>query len=175
MKEKLKKAHIIHKGSFMNIHEDDVLLPNNKDGKRLYIRHPGGSGVLAITPDEKVILVKQYRYATGKYLVEIPAGKHDSNDDPLVTAKRELIEETGYTSDDYTYLTAIHPTPGYSDEVITIYRAKNCYQSPLKLRGDDDEFIEVLLYDKAKVRSIMTAGLLSDSKTLIALQYFINM
>ncbi len=175
MKEKLKKANTIYKGSFMNVYEDEVILPDKKLGKRLYIGHPGGSGVLAITPDDKVILVKQYRYAIKSYLIEIPAGKHDANDDPFLTAKRELAEETGYTSDDISYLTAIYPTPGYSGEIITIYLAKNAYLMTEKIKGDDDEFITVMCYDKAQVNMLISSNEVIDSKTLIALQMFMNM
>ncbi len=175
MKEMLKKTNIVHQGLFMDIYEDDVILPTNKLGKRIYIKHPGGSGILAMTPDNRVILVKQFRYAIQQYIIEIPAGKHDLDDDPLLTAKRELAEETGYTSDEMSFLTSIYPTPGYSNEIITIYLAKNAYEMPMKIKGDDDEFIRVLFYNQEDVKSLLASDQIIDAKTLIALHYYVNM
>lgn len=175
MKERLKKKHIVHEGTFINIYEDDVILPNDKEGKRLYISHPGGSGVLAITPDNHVILVKQFRYATNEYLLEIPAGKRDDHEDFLTTAIRELKEETGYDSDDISLLKKIYPTPGYSDEIIAIFIAKNVKPLKEKISADDDEFITIERHDKASIKALINEQKIIDSKTLIALQFFMEM
>ncbi len=174
MKEILKKTHIVHQGSFIDVYEDDVILPSEKPGKRLYVKHPGGSGILAITPDNKVVLVKQYRYAIHENLLEIPAGKRDHDEDFLSTAKRELMEETGYGSNAFSLLTMIYPTPGYSDEVIHIFLAKNVYLLPEKSSGDDDEFITIELVDLTTIKTLLSSQKIKDSKTLIALQYYLN-
>ena len=173
MKETLKTSHVIHEGSFMSVHEDEVILPSQKLGTRLYVKHPGGAAVLAITKDNKVILVKQYRYATGTYLLEIPAGKHEHHDEPMVTAKRELAEETGYASDDISLITRIYPTPGYSDEIIDIFIAKNAYPLSENVACDDDEYITVVDYDLADIKHLINTSKIHDAKTLIALQYYV--
>ena len=174
MKERLKKPHIVHSGAFMDVREDEVELPNKKPGKRLYVDHPGGAAVLAITPEKKVIMIKQYRYAVGTYLYEIPAGKNDDQDDPILTARRELAEETGYGSNDIKLLTRIYPTPGYSNEIIDIFIAQNAYELSDKINGDDDEYITVEIFDQNEIKKFIETQKIIDAKTLIALQYYLS-
>jgi len=174
MVEKQKKRRRIYEGSFLDVYEDDVILPSNQMAKRVCIHHPGGAGILAVTHDQKIVLVKQYRYAVGDVVLEIPAGKIDHHDDPLSTAKRELAEETGYTSDDLTLLCSFYPTPGYSNEKISLYFAKDVYLLDEQVDGDDDEFIVVDTYSLEEVKRLMKQNKIVDAKTIIAINYYLN-
>jgi ADP-ribose pyrophosphatase len=174
MKEtKIKSKHMYH-CHFLDLYEDDVLLENNKQSKRVVIKHPGGAAVLPLTVDNKIILTKQYRYPIKQVTIEIPAGKKDFKDeDPLVCAKRELEEETGYESVQYQHIFSLHPCVGYSDELLEIYLAKNCYKLSNPKDMDEDEFIEILIVDKIEAKSLIDRKLITDGKTIIAIQYYI--
>jgi ADP-ribose pyrophosphatase len=174
MKEtKIKSKHMYH-CHFLDLYEDDVLLENNKQSKRVVIKHPGGAAVLPLTIDNKIILTKQYRYPIEQVTIEIPAGKKDFKDeDPLVCAKRELEEETGYESVYYQHIFSLHPCVGYSDELLEIYLAKNCYKLSNPKNMDEDEFIEILIVDKIEAKSLIDQKLITDGKTIIAIQYYL--
>ncbi len=159
----------------MEIHEDRVTLPNQKEATRSYVKHPGGAAMLAVTKDEKVVLIKQFRYPLNEIIYEIPAGKMDVAHESFFTcAKRELEEETGYTSTEISFLYQIYPCVGYSDEKIEIYYAKNAYQKIHPIAHDLDEFIEVYLFTKDEIKELFNQNLIKDGKTIIALSYWIN-
>jgi ADP-ribose pyrophosphatase len=158
----------------MDVFEDDVRLPDQRIAKRNYIKHPGGAAMLAITKDERVILVKQYRYPLDEIIYEIPAGKMDvENESFKDCAIRELEEETGYKSNDVSFLYQVYPCVGYSDEKIEIYMAKNAYKVDKPIDKDKDEFIEVYLFTKEEVRELMSKNQIKDGKTLITLTNWI--
>ncbi len=112
----------LKKGKIVNLRCDDVLLPDGESCKREVIEHSGGAAVLCVK-EGKVALVRQFRYAYGEELYEIPAGKLDAGEDPAVAAVRELSEETGLTAERLNLLYVLYPTPGYTNEKIYIYRA----------------------------------------------------
>jgi len=174
LKETKKSRQIIHESGFVNIYQDTVELPNGKDSERLIVIHPGASCVLAIRDDEKVVLVRQYRYALEDEFLEIPAGKLDPNEDPLTCARRELEEETGYTSDEIVHLQTIHNAVGYSDEKIEIYLAEKLIKLESQ-RLDEDEFLTLEYYSVDEVMSMIEKNELTDAKTIIAMQaYFLR-
>ncbi len=117
-----------------------VELPNGRVTGRDLVRHPGAAAVVALTETGKIVLVRQYRTAIDRVTVEIPAGKLDPGEDPLDCAKRELLEETGFSAGRIQYLTTIATTPGFCDEVIHIYMATGLTFSGAN--PDDDEFVE---------------------------------
>ena len=175
LKETKKSSKKVYDCSFMSVYEDDVLLKDKRLTKRIYIKHPGGAATLATTIDNRVILIKQFRYPLHEIIYEIPAGKMDVERETFkACAIRELEEETGYQSKDVTFLTSIYPCVGYSDEIIEIYRAKNVYLVDDPKPQDSDEDIEVYLFDKTEVQNLLTNHLVKDGKTVIALQYWIN-
>ncbi|MGE4321094.1 MAG: NUDIX hydrolase [Acholeplasmataceae bacterium] len=175
--EKTIKENLIHKGNFIDVYEDDVLVvENQKMTKRIYIKHPGAACVMALTKDHKICLIKQYRYPIKGYTLEIPAGKKDDiNESGLSCAKRELEEETGYASNDIKLIYQLYHCVGYSDEVIDLYLAKNIVKIINPKAMDEDEFIDVEFYTQDEVRKLIKDTKIHDVKTLIAMQYFIQM
>lgn len=175
MRETKLKSKKVYTCSFMEVFEDDVRLPDERIAQRSYIKHPGGAAMLAITKNEQVILVKQYRYPIGEIIYEIPAGKMDvKNESFQDCAIRELEEETGYKSDDVSFLHQIYPCVGYSDEIIEIYQAKNAYLVEKPIDKDLDEFIEVHLYTKDEVQKLIENNQIKDGKTMLALTSWIH-
>jgi ADP-ribose pyrophosphatase len=155
----------VYKGPFMTVNLDVVRLPDGKEATREYVVHAGAVMVIPLLDDGRVLLERQYRYATGKVMIEYPAGKLDPNEDELTCAKRELEEETGYTAREYIYLTRIHPIISYSTEFIDIYLARGLTAGEPKL--DEGEFIETFTATVPDVSEWIRSGELSDVKTII--------
>lgn len=155
--------------SFLKIYRDEIRLPNGNTSSRLIVRHPGAACVLAVTPDDQVVLVRQWRYATGKALLEVPAGKLDDGEDPAVCALRELAEETPYTAERVEKILHFYSAPGFCDEVLYIYRAINVLPNSTS-QPDEDEFVETVLLNRQQVREKIASNEICDAKTLIALQ-----
>jgi len=174
LKEKKLKSKQIYKCFFMELFEDDVLLPNEKKSKRIYVKHEGAAAVLPITEDNKVVLVKQFRYPINSITIEVPAGKKDSiGEEGLLCAKRELEEETGYQSENIVYFQDFYSCVGYSSEMIELFIAVDCYKVDNPIQCDDDEFIEILELSRAEVKELLLEGKITDSKTLALLQYYV--
>lgn len=173
LEEKQLTHELVFKRLFMNIYQDEVLLPNNKKSKRLYLIHEGAAAVLPITEEGKIVLIKQFRYPIHKVIYEIPAGKKDYiGESGLDCANRELEEETGYVSSDFSKYLDLHNCVGYSSEVIELFIAKNCKKIDHPRKGDDDEFIEVVLLEEEEVLKLLKGGEITDAKTLAVLQYY---
>lgn len=173
-KEKKISSKEIYRNSFLKIYEDDVELPNKIKTKRIHIKHPGAAAVLPITIDGKIILTKQFRYALGGISIEIPAGKKDSlNETGLNCVIRELEEETGYTSNKITHLYNTHNCVGYSNELIELFLAENCMLKENPLTSDEDEFIEVVLYEIDEVLRLIQKGIITDAKTILTIQHYL--
>lgn len=176
MRETSLKSKKVYTCSFMEVFEDDVRLPDDRIAQRSYIKHPGGAAMLATTKHGQVILVKQYRYPLDEIIYEIPAGKMDiKNESFKACAIRELEEETGYKSDDVSFLYQLYPCVGYSDEIIEIYQAKNSYLVEKPIDKDLDEFIEVYLFTKNEVQKLIENNQIKDGKTLLALTSWLHM
>ena len=131
--EKKMDSQTIFQGKIITVYKDKVKCPNEKIATREIVRHHGGVGILA-TVDDKIILVKQFRYAYNQDTIEIPAGKLEYNEDSNLAGARELEEETGYSAKKLVPITQIYPTPGYCDEIIHLYEAKDVY----KVERDED-------------------------------------
>lgn len=171
-KEKTLSSTTIYKGKILSLRKDEVLCPNGNKSYREIVDHHGGAGILAFI-DNKVILIKQYRYTYDEILYEIPAGKLEKDEDPLNAAQRELLEETGYYSSNIKHLGDIYPTCGYSNEIIHIYLAKDLKKQERHL--DDDEFIDVYYFDIEEVKSLIKEGKIKDAKTICAIQYYLSL
>lgn len=157
----------IFEGKMINLRVDTVRLPNSKEAIREVVEHPGAVAVVPILPDGRVIMVRQYRHPIKQNLLEIPAGKLDKNEQPEDCAIRELEEETGYCCGRLRHLTSIWTAPGFSDEIIHIYVAEDLIERKQQL--DDDEFLQVEIYDQKALRKMIQEGVITDSKTLIGL------
>ena len=155
------------KGRILNTRVDDVVLPDGSLSKREIIEHNGGVGIVALTDDDCICLVRQYRHPYGEVIYEIPAGKLELGEDPLLCGKRELSEETGYTAKEWQSLGVIYPTPAYCSEKIYVYFATKLIKGSAHL--DQGEFVEsVSVPLKEAVRMVMT-GEIKDAKTQIAI------
>ena len=154
-------------GCLLRLDVDTVQLPDGNTAPREYIRHPGGVGVVALTEDKEVLLVRQYRYPYAEILTEIPAGKRDPGEEPLVTGMRELEEETGYRAATYTPLGTMYPTPGCCDEVVYLYLATDL--TAADAHPDQDEFLEVERCPLDEMVARVLAGEITDAKTQIAI------
>lgn len=165
--EKFLDSKKVFDGNLLKVYCDTVELPNGKQAGRELIRHPGAAAVVPITPEGNVVLVRQYRYATGKAMLEIPAGKLDEGEQPDDCVLRELEEETGYVSKNIKKLSAIYTTPGFTDEVIHLYVADQLTLA--KQHPDEDEFLDVEVYTKEQVKAMIQDGTINDAKTMIAL------
>lgn len=169
--EKTIKSEKIYAGKVINLQVDDVTLPNGKQSKRELIKHPGAVAVIPITKDNKIIFVEQYRKPLEKSLVEIPAGKLDNNENPLAAAIRELEEETGYTTNDLSFVTSFYTSPGFADELVYIYITDQLVKMENPPAGDDDEFVEVLELTLDEAKQYVIDERIHDAKTNYAILY----
>ncbi len=170
--EKTVKKNYIYQGKILNLRRDDALLPDGTPCVREIIEHSGGACVLYIE-DNKVLLVRQYRYAYGESIYELPAGKLEKGEDPMLAAKRELEEEAGVRAKRLELLFVNYPTPGYTNEKIYIYRAYEGKKVASHL--DEGEFLDAEYIPLERVREMLKKGEIRDGKTIIALQaYFLQ-
>ena len=146
-----------------------VRLPNGRTIKISFIEHPGAVIIVPILPDGRVVFMRQYRPALKKYIYELPAGTIDPNELALVCARRELLEETGYTAKQIKRLGQIYPVPGYSTEIIQIFKADG-----LTAGAAQPEIYEVIQnkpMTKSQVRRLFDSGALQDAKSICALVF----
>ncbi|MEG0856028.1 MAG: NUDIX hydrolase [Terrisporobacter sp.] len=166
-KETTVSSDLIYTGKTIQLRVDTVEVPNKGYQKREIIEHKGAVGILAITEDKKVVLVKQYRKAVEQVLYELPAGKIEIGETPLDCAKRELKEETGYTVDSLKLIHKYYATPGFSNQQVFIYLAKGL--TPGESHLEEDEFLEVYEIDLAEAYKMVYENEICDSKTVIGL------
>ena len=166
LREERISGEDIYGGIFLNMKCDKVSLPDGGEAVREYLTHPGAVAVLAILDDGRVLLERQYRYPIAKACIEIPAGKLEIGEDPLLCAKRELEEETGYTATKWSYIRRIHPVISYSTEFIDIYLAEGLM--PGKSHLDDEEFLDVFAAPLEQLLAWVEDGEITDVKTTIS-------
>ena len=157
----------VYEGRLLKINKDRVRLPDGSESTREYTVHPGAVAIIALLPDGKLVLERQFRYPLRRTFIELPAGKIDPGEDPLVTAQRELKEETGYTAKLWRHITTIHPVISYSDEHIEIYLAQELTLAGREL--DPGEFLEVFTASPAEALTWVREGKITDVKTIIGL------
>jgi ADP-ribose pyrophosphatase len=146
-------------------------LPNGVEGEWSCIRHPGGALAVPITPDGKLVLVKQYRFALQCRILEFPAGTVESHEDPAQTIQREIEEETGYRAHRWTTLGQFPLCPGYSDELIYAYLAQDLERLATPPAQDEDEDIETILMTPQAFEVAIHQGELIDAKSIAS--YFL--
>lgn len=161
------KSEKIYEGKILNLRVDTIELPDKRYSKREVVEHSGGVGVVAITEDDEIILVNQYRKAVNKALLEIPAGKLELNEQPKETAIRELKEETGYSCEEASFLANFFPTPGYCSEKIHIFFAKGLEAGDQDL--DENEIIDVIKIPFDEAYEKVLNGEIVDGKTIIGI------
>jgi ADP-ribose pyrophosphatase len=166
IEQKVGESRELLKGNFLHVVRDTVRLPNGKETGREYILHPGAVAVVPFLDDGRLVLERQYRYPVGRVMIEIPAGKLDAGEAPLTCARRELLEETGYTAREWARAAVMHPAIGYADEAIEIWFARGLTLTQAHL--DDEEFVEVITATPEEFLGWCRDGLVTDSKTLSA-------
>lgn len=165
-KEKTLKSENIYKGKLLDVYNDKIICPNGTESTREYVKHPGGVCILPILGN-KIILEKQYRYPFDEFILEIPAGKLEKNEDPIDAARRELEEETGYIPRTLHSLGVIYPSVGYTNEKIYLYYSDDLEKGKVHL--DFDETLDIVLLDKEAVFASIEKGEIIDAKTVVAL------
>jgi ADP-ribose pyrophosphatase len=158
---------LVFDGNLLKVHRDTVRLPDGSTGQREYVRHPGAVAMVALFDDGAVLLERQFRYPHKRAFIEVPAGKLEAGEPPLDTAKRELLEETGYVAAEWTRLGVLHTTIGYSDETIELFVARRLSLQAQKL--DAGEFLEVLKVPLGEAIAMIRDGRITDAKSLAAL------
>jgi ADP-ribose pyrophosphatase len=165
--EKRISGEEVYRGSFLRLYRDVVRLPDGTEATREYIKHPGAVAIIALTSDGQVVLERQHRYPLRRDFIEIPAGKLERGEAALETAKRELLEETGYVAAEWTRLGLVHNAIGYSDEGIEMYVARGLEKREAKL--DAGEFLEVFTLPMEEALAMVRDGRITDMKTMVAL------
>ena len=157
----------VFSGRLLKVELDHVKLPNGSESTREYIRHPGAVAIVPVLEDGSIILVKQCRYPLGTVMWEIPAGKLNVGEDPMQTAVRDLEDECGIKATKVSFLAEVYPSPGYTNEIIRIFKVEDFVSSTTNF--DEDEFLECEWVDLSTAKQMIKNGDIKDAKTLIAL------
>jgi ADP-ribose diphosphatase len=157
----------IYKGKVVTLNVDTITLPNGVTVDLEVVRHPGASAVVPLKEDGTVVLIRQFRHAAGGFIYEIPAGKLSPGEEALACAARELEEEIGYRAGSFELLSSIFTAPGFTDEVIHIYKATGLTRGRQQL--DRDEVLEVVEMPLRKAITMIQTGAIRDAKTIVGL------
>jgi ADP-ribose pyrophosphatase len=158
-------GELAYDGHFLKVTRDRIKLPDGSESQREFIRHPGAVVILPLLPDGRVLLERQFRYPNDRVFIEFPAGKIDPGEEALVTAKRELEEETGYTARQWDFVCTIHNAIAYSDEHLDIFLARDLTEGKAKL--DEGEFLELFTATVPELLEMVRRGEITDVKTII--------
>jgi ADP-ribose pyrophosphatase len=159
----------VYDGALLKVHRDLVRLPDGTEGAREYIRHPGAVAIVALFDDGRVLLERQFRYPHRRVFIEIPAGKLEPGEPHLKTARRELIEETGYSASDWTPLGILHTSIAYTDETIELFLARGL--APAERKLDLGEFLEVFSVPFDEAIAMIREGRITDAKSVSGLLF----
>lgn len=168
--EKTLEDKSIFQGKIIDVHLQKVKLPNGNESYREIVYHPGAVAVLPLTTDGRLIVVRQFRKALERSIIEIPAGKLEKNEDPYMCALRELKEETGCTTDDLRFVVSFYTSPGFANEIIHLYLAQNCILGANQL--DEDEFVELLTVTLEEAKKLILEQEIIDAKTILSIYYW---
>jgi len=155
-------------GKLLKVHRDRVRLPDGSEGAREYIRHPGAVAIVPFFDDARLLLERQFRYPHRREFIEVPAGKLEPNEPHLATARRELLEETGYSAGEWTRLGVIHTAIAYTDEAIELFLAKKLRKEHAG-QLDAGEFVDTLIVAFDEAIAMIRDGRITDAKTVAAL------
>jgi len=162
----LLKQRLFFQGRKFNFEVNRLRLPNQAEGDWECIRHPGGALAVPVTPDGRLVLVRQYRFTVQGRLLEFPAGTIEPHEDPLTTIQREIEEETGYHANTWKKLGEFFIAPGYSDEIIYTFLAQDLEKLETPPQGDADEDMETVLMTPEEFEQAILAGEQVDAKTI---------
>jgi ADP-ribose pyrophosphatase len=157
----------VYDGALLKVHRDTVRLPDGSTGGREYIRHPGAVAIVPLFDDGRVLLERQFRYPHRREFIELPAGKLEPGEPHLDTAKRELLEETGYVAQEWTPLGVIHTAIAYTDEAIELFMARKLTLQQRSL--DQGEFLEILTVPFDEAVAMVRDSRITDAKSVAGL------
>jgi ADP-ribose pyrophosphatase len=163
--EKTLHTEPIFQGKIITLQVDTIELPEGKTATREIVRHPGAAAVLALHED-RMLVVEQYRKPMEKFQIEIPAGKLDPGEDPIVCAGRELEEETGFRAATLKPISAFYTSPGFADEKLYLYLAEGLERGAMN--PDEDEYLRVDAITLEEALAYIEVGRISDAKTILA-------
>lgn len=171
---KVLKSNILYRGKVFDLKVDEIQYNSTGNrGSRETALHPGGAVVVALTPDNKIPLVKQYRFAFDETVIELPAGKLEDAENPRKCAIRELAEETGYKAEKFTEIGQIYTTPGFCDEVLHVYLAENLTAGePSREEGEED--MQVVEFTLDEIKEKIREGKIVDGKTISGIMMYLN-
>jgi ADP-ribose pyrophosphatase len=162
----------VYRGKVVNLVVDTIALPSGRTAVREVVQHPGGVVAIPVLDDGSLVLIRQYRYPLQKFILEFPAGKLDSRQSPLDTIRRELEEEAGYSASTWSYECAFYTSPGFSDEVIHMFVARDLVPVPQRL--EEGEHITVGRYSLQQCLEKTHTGEIADGKTLLGLYWYLQ-
>ena len=165
--EKTIQSQTVFDGRVIRVKHDRVLCPNGKESMREIVEHRGGVAVVAVTEQEEIFLVRQYRYALGREMWEIPAGKLEAGEEPFSAIQRELEEEIGAVAHTWQNLGYIIPTCGYCSEKIHLFLARDLTFT--HTHPDEDEFLDIVKLPLSQVKAMCKRGEITDAKTICAI------
>lgn len=169
LKEHTLSSQRVYEGSFIRVQRDEVRLPDGKQATREYVLHPGAVMIVAVLPDGRLVLERQYRHPVKRVMIEFPAGKLDPGEGGLRCAQRELLEETGYTAARWARAGVMHPVIGYADEFIEIWFAEDLKAGERHL--DEGEFLDVFAASQLELEDWVRDGELTDVKTIVGMMW----
>lgn len=167
LREKIIEDKPIFQGKVLDIHLYTIERPDGRQSSREVALHGGGAGILALNEKGEVLFVRQFRLASGEILLEVPAGRLEADEDPLLCAQRELREETGFSAKKWQSLGSYYVSPGYTSEKLYLYFAEDLMPGSQDL--DDGEFLEVQSLPFSKALEMLHTGQISDAKTALCL------
>jgi ADP-ribose pyrophosphatase len=168
--ETMVSSRLAYDGGLIKVKRDEVRLPDGNPAWREYVIHPGAVMMLAFVREDTILLERQYRYPKHRHFIELPAGKLERGEEPLATARRELIEECGYEARDWWHITTIDPSIGYSDEVIHLYGARDLHHVGAQL--DVGEHLETFEAKISDALEWVRDGIITDTKTAFGLLWW---
>lgn len=165
-------SQMIYEGRVFGIRRDEVIEPTGIHATREVITHPGSVVVLPVLPDKRILLIRQYRYATRQFLWELVAGRIDNNETPQRGAARELIEETGYRAKKFRVFLNVFPTPGFLEERMYILLAEGL--TPGEAEPEEDENITCKAFTRKEVEQMIRRNTIRDAKSIAGLLYYLR-
>lgn len=170
MEEKTIEREVIYQGKIFDVEKHVVSLPNGNTSVRELVYHNGAVAVLVIDESDNIVMVEQYRKAFKSMSLEIPAGKLEKGEEPLASAERELEEETGYTAESLEKIFSFYGAPGFCSERVDVFVAKGLSAGEMNL--DEDEFLNVKRYSFDEAVALLDRGIITDAKTIMAIQWW---
>lgn len=172
--EKTTSTKKIFEGRVIKVQVDEVTLPNGKKATRELVKHPGAVAIIPITREGKIVMVEQYRKPLERSIIEIPAGKLEPGEKPAFTATRELEEETGYGAVHLEKIRSFATSPGFADEVIHLFVARDLYKIAQPASLDEDEFVEIVEVSIEEAERLVEEERIFDAKTILAIMWAKN-